>query len=129
MERLPNPGGDGTPPADLAAAEAKRVERIRLLNDMLREGYPTGEVMITRAVKALPQFARDILLLAIQHYSDFDSANDPYGEHDFGSLEFDGHVWFWKIDYYCLDHERHSPDPSDPDVTRRVLTIMRADEY
>ena len=129
MDRLPNHGGDGLPSADLAATEAERVERIRLLNDSLREGFPTGDVMITPAVRALPQFARDILLLAIQHYSDFDTDNDPYGEHDFGSVEFDGHVWFWKIDYYDLDHAHGSPDPADPDVTRRVLTIMRADEY
>lgn len=129
MEKFINPGGDGTPPATLSAEEATSIQRIRLLNDMLREGYPTGEVMITRAVQALPSIKRDILLLAVQHYSDFDNGNDPYGEHDFGSLEFDGRVWFWKIDYYDLDRNHASPDPADPDVTCRVMTIMSADEY
>ena len=47
----------------------------------------------------------------------------PNEEHDFGSFEADGHKIFFKIDYY------DSPDPSDPAVTNRVITIMLAEEY
>ena len=34
-----------------------------------------------------------------------------------------------KIDYYHRNLEFHSPDPADPVVTVRVLTIMCVEEY
>ena len=51
------------------------------------------------------------------------------GEHDFGAINFKNETYFWKIDYYDADYNYFSPDPSDPNVTNRVLTIMRGDEY
>jgi hypothetical protein len=65
-------------------------------------------------------------------YDDFCHANDPHEEHDFGSFEADGAVIFFKIDYFdkaFTAHTAHSPDPSDPSITERVITIMLAEEY
>ncbi len=35
----------------------------------------------------------------------------------------------FKIDYYDKSLNFHSPNPADPSVTERIITIMRADEY
>jgi hypothetical protein len=41
----------------------------------------------------------------------------------------EGHTIFFKIDYLDTALAYHSPDPADPAVTERVLTIMLAEEY
>ena len=35
----------------------------------------------------------------------------------------------FKIDYYDRDLVYHSPDPSDPAVTQRIMAVMLASEY
>ena len=62
-------------------------------------------------------------------FDKFTGDNDPYGEHDFGSVEVGGNGVFWKIDCYDLALTNHSPDPTDPSVTARVMTVMLAEEY
>ena len=47
-------------------------------------------------------------------YDQFNEDIDPYGEHDMGRFTVDGQDFYWKIDYYDLDLEYHSPDPADP---------------
>ena len=102
-------------------------ERIRQLNDQCRISLAGCRVMITQGVSALDQTA--VVLKAVRDYSNFRPDNDPYGEHDFGSVEHEGQTVFWKFDYYDVDLLMHSPDASDPAVTCRVLTIMLAEEY
>jgi Protein of unknown function (DUF3768) len=36
---------------------------------------------------------------------------------------------FFKVEYFDLIRGMHSPDPADPSVTERVMTIMLASEY
>ena len=70
-----------------------------------------------------------LILKAVSEFSDFTPDNDPYGEHDFGALNVEGHRIYFKIDYYDRDLIYGSPDPANPEVTTRVLTIMLASEY
>ncbi|MDA9136454.1 DUF3768 domain-containing protein [Ascidiaceihabitans sp.] len=84
-------------------------------------------MIITVGVKALEDV--DAILRQVQLFDAFTPDNDPYGEHDFGAIRYQGQTIFWKIDYYDLDLQMHSPDPSDETVTARVLTIMLAEEY
>jgi hypothetical protein len=106
-----------------------KTEAIRTLNDELRQNLTTSTALITTGVAALGPEAVARIAKTIAVYDDFCHANDPYEEHDFGSFEVDGHKLFFKIDYLDKSHCYHSPDPSDPSVTERVITIMLAAEY
>jgi len=103
--------------------------RIRLLNDNFRTTFIGGRLFVTPGVAELPVDAKAHVLLKVQSFADFTADNDPHGEHDFGSFEFGGVSYLFKVDYYSPDMDGGSEDPADPEKTTRVLTIMRADEY
>lgn len=106
-----------------------QTERIRTLNDALRQHLLSGGAVITPGVAALGQEALNRIIQTITVFDDFCQANDPYEEHDFGAFDVDGVTIFFKIDYYDKSLTVHSPDPADPTVTERIITIMLADEY
>ncbi len=112
----------------MTSTTVSTVERIRALNDDFRRTFVGGIVMITAGVEAMPADQRRSLLAKVRDFDAFTDDNDPHGEHDFGSIDGGGVHCFWKIDYYDRATEG-SPDPADPAVTTRVLTVMRADEY
>jgi Protein of unknown function (DUF3768) len=103
--------------------------RIRALNDDLRKTLTGGLAVFTPGVAALGQEAVERLVKTIAAFDDFCHANDPHEEHDFGSFQAEGETVFFKIDYYDRTRTHHSPDPADPSVTERVITIMLASEY
>ncbi len=104
-------------------------EKIRKLNDEFRQSFSGGKILITRGVANLDLENQLKIIRLVQNFNHFTPDNDPYGEHDFGAIEFQGNVYFWKINYYDLDYLYLSPDPSDTTITNRVLTILAADEY
>jgi hypothetical protein len=103
--------------------------RIRVLNDNFRVTFLGGKVVLTQGVNELPLDVKANVLLMVQRFGSFTRDNDPYGEHDFGCFEFAGDTFYWKIDYYDSACQSGSEDPSDPEKTTRVLTIMLAAEY
>lgn len=106
-----------------------RADRIAQLNDGLRKTGQGGRIMVTRGVRMLPLFDTAELVAALSRYDRFDEDNDPHGERDFGDIDLAGADLLWKIDYYDTELAWASPDPADPDVTVRVLTVMLASEY
>ncbi|MDH4992229.1 DUF3768 domain-containing protein [Aquamicrobium lusatiense] len=100
------------------------------LNDLLRTTFLTGEVVLTEGIGNLEPEQREAVITGVRTFDAFGENNDPYGERDFGAFKVEGvGTIFWKIDYYGTDYQSRSPDPADPNVTRRVLTIMLAMEY
>src|SRR5882672_10072012 len=103
--------------------------KIRRLNDLLRTTGAGGRILTTMGIDQLSMGEFAAILAAVARFDDFNEDNDPHGEHDCATLRVAGHEVIWKIDTYDLDLQYHSPEPANPEVTRRVLTIMLAEEY
>lgn len=100
-----------------------QVLEVASINDRFRRsGFG---VTMTRGIQDLPDL--DGLMAAIRDFDVFNESNDPYGERDFGSLEWFGEKVYWKIDYYN-QALRAWEDPTSPSC-QRVLTVMLAEEY
>jgi enolase len=103
--------------------------KIRALNDALRELTGSGRIFVTAGIAALSPDEQVEIMRRVHSFTAFTPDNDPYGEHDFGSFDYDGKTIFWKIDLYDRDLESGSPDPADEAVTTRVLTVLLVEEY
>jgi hypothetical protein len=103
--------------------------RIASLNDAFRATFLGGTIYVTPGLHLLGDEFVKAALLAVRVFATFDNDNDPYGEHDFGSLTIEGHKLFWKIDYFDPSLIFGSENPADTKVTRRVLTVMLAEEF
>jgi hypothetical protein len=124
----------------------EQIDTIRRLNDAARERPGSGSIAnVTSGFHALPDADRFAALAAIIAFSKFDGDNDPYGEHDFGTVyRLASGAWtqdrpddadtitetvFWKVDYYDTSLTFGSEAPWNPEQTKRVMTIMLASEY
>jgi len=105
--------------------------RIRELNDAFRTSFDQklGKAVLTSGVNSLPDDVRAMAIRKTATFDAFSPDNDPHSEHDFGNFEIAGRRFFFKIDYYDRNLEFGSEDPSDPEKTTRVLTLMLAEEY
>ena len=103
--------------------------RVQALNDHFRRTRIGGRVLITAGVQALGREVVAQLLREVIAFDRFDADNDPHGEHDFGVVCHAGERVFFKIDYFDRTLTAASPDPADPNLTERVMTIMLSSEY
>ena len=101
----------------------EETKKVAGLNNIFRRSG--GGVTVTTGAQNVEDL--EGLLRAIRYFADFNEDNDPYGEHDFASIQWNGGKVFWKIDYYnpeltCFEN------PLSP-TCRRVMTVMLAEEY
>ena len=105
---------------------AETKDRIRRLNDDLRQTFTGGRVVMTDGVAAIPEGELAQLLERVRRFGEFTKDNDPHGEHDFGTIDLAGQSYFFKVDLY---EEPNVKDANGEPVVTRVLTIMLANEY
>jgi Protein of unknown function (DUF3768) len=110
--------------------------QIRALNDEFRKEFASvvsgimhNKLVFTSGVAAYGDDFIERTLKAVREFAAFNEENDPYDEHDAGSFELDDVNLLWKIDCYDRLLDGRARDPADAAVTRRVLTILLAEEY
>ncbi|MET1756470.1 DUF3768 domain-containing protein [Novosphingobium sp. RD2P27] len=123
-----------------------QIAEIAALNDLARAAMGvTSKVVMTQGIAALDDATRSRVFELVETFNDFTPDNDPHGERDAGFLYQDASgQWrtrwtsevekpalsvMWKIDYYDRALEFGSEEPWNPQVTKRVLTILLASEY
>ena len=110
--------------------QPRKTEIIRNLNDAFRKDQSgNGQIMITHGIQTLGQAAMQNISKLVTEFDQFNEDNDPHGEHDFGAIDYEANRIFWKMDYYDPNMKNGSEDPSNSEITSRVLTIMLAEEY
>ena len=91
-------------------------------NDALRASIPLikppNTLFITRGIAALMIEEVSKILSKVKDFDAFTEDNDPHGEHDMGSFDYNGKRIMWKID----DYDGH-------EGLNLVLTVMLAEEY
>lgn len=90
---------------------------------------PQGQFVMTRGVAALGPDAQQELTGRVAAFDGFNADSDPQGWHEMGVIEFNGTTIWFKLDLYDVDYQYGSPEPSDPEQTRRILTLLLPSEY
>lgn len=106
-----------------------RQNRIRTLNDQLRQTGRDGRLVVTAGIAALQAAEIMDVMAGVAQFNAFSADNDPWGEHDCATMKIGEHNIIWKIDYYDPTLSCGSSDPADATITCRVLTIMLSEEY
>jgi hypothetical protein len=76
--------------------EQEYATKVANLNDVFRKaGFG---IMTTPVVREL--YDLNGLFITVRRYNNFTEDNDPYSEHDFGIIYWQGTKIFFKIDYY-----------------------------
>ena len=124
----------------------EQTARIARLNDLARRAMGIAcTAVATMGFRSLPDADQSCVRELIETYDAFDADNDPHGERDFGCVyqlgdgrwtterprphDDERELVFWKLDYFDRGLRFASEDAADPAKTRRVLTVMLANEY
>jgi hypothetical protein len=105
------------------------VMRIRALNDALRINGQGGEVFLSSAVTAKGDAFKEAALRSVADFDGFSEEYDHLGQHDAGLVNVEGERLFFRIDYEDRNTGARSFDPADAEKTRRVMTILLAEEW
>lgn len=109
--------------------EAARRAIIARLNDHFRITGEGAWTYLSRGIAALPIIIKEQVVRAVCLFDPF-TPNDPHWENDCALVIVGGYQVRGRIDHYSRDRSLlDDPDPADPATTKRLMTIMLAEEY
>lgn len=84
--------------------------------------------VLTRGVADLGQEEVNEILKIVKEFNVFTKDNDPWKEHHFGSFNYQGKKFFWKIDDYAGSYLGDPPDEESkyifPPNLKNSLTLF-----
>ena len=72
----------------------RTAQSISLLNEQARTTLINFKLIITRGVDLLGNDAVGRILDLVMSFDNFSERNDPFGEHDFEAIEYEGNTIF-----------------------------------
>ena len=121
--------GAGPSGAIASALLVRKGYNVRVLEKEVFPRFSIGESLLPQCMEYIEEAGMLAAVHAVMAIETFTEDNDPYGDHSFGVIEVRGHKLFWKLDLYNTDYSMGSDNPTGLTKTRRVLTIMLAEEY
>ena len=78
---------------------------IATLNDNFRKSFIGGQVLLTAGIAAMSSEDKANIVSLVQNFDNFTPDNDPYGEHDFFSIDYKCNKIFAKIENIKHKHQ------------------------
>jgi hypothetical protein len=109
----------------LAGASESKANKITKPNKTYTVAAKIGQ---ERRGVALPKEEQAEITQRIQSLAAATLDVEPSADLDSGSFECVGKTILWKIEFFDIQLRFSSPNPADEWVTRRVITVMLAEE-
>ena len=108
-------------------------DKLVFVKDVLPYGFNLDYVIETIENIVPRAFVENVDAIYIGKFNDFNKDNDPYGEHDFGSIKINQPVnegnYYFKIDYYQNKDMDFGAENHLLGSCYRAITIMHSSEY
>lgn len=102
-------------------------------NDLFRRSWPRalipGRFLLMPGVAARPGPFQITCLSAVRSYDHFSAGTYPHDTHQMSAIEVDGETIWFCIDLYDELYKGPPESPTNPNTTRRLLTVYSANEW
>ncbi|MCF7698237.1 DUF3768 domain-containing protein [Loktanella sp. M215] len=99
------------------------MQKNRALNDGFRKTAKGGVVTISMGIHLLGRAEVEIIMKRLSG-PDGDNSCAADSDHECGEITVSNRLIYWEINCYDNDLNDLSPDPTNPEQTKRFMTLM-----